>query len=1143
MKKNRTIYFSVLTLLVLLLNFGQSYAQHTFQSVLSEHTWYKMAVVQEGIYKLDYATLSAMDIDMGRLNPSQIRIFGNPSGALPEKNSETRPDDLTEMALYVSGAEDGVFDLDDYVLFYGQEPTRWKLLQSGGKVYERNRNYYSDSTFYYLCVDSGEDGLRIGSKPSASFEGATTVITEFPDFAWHEEELFSPYNIGRNWFGEMLNSQDSLLEIDFCFPNLVKERPVFVKTTLLGRSLKKAMHYDIKANDSFIANYATISALSNQDYTYGASTTQDRQILSESDTIHFSVKLYPDASGPILLLDYVELFFWRQLKCVGSLFPFRFEPNQFGNGASAIWVQNVNNENSLWDVTNPLRPMVQEGRLSANNFVFATEENTEKRYVMFEPSGTSAIASWTRIPNQNLHAIASADMLIITHPLFWEQASELARFHQQEDGLSSVVVDVKEIYNEFSSGTPDPSGIRDFIRMVYSRSRGQLKYVTLFGRTSFDYRNLKGYDRNFVPCYEEAGKSETLFENVADDFYGFMDGNEGSGLSGRVDIGIGRFPVATVEEAEAMVQKVKRYTELAANHGDWKLSSLFFSDDEKRAYIADNEKYCNIIDTICPSQNPVKVYCGAYPHVNTSSGVQIPQAHADLMNTLDKGVLMMVYSGHGGVKGLTGDNVFTVSDIAALRNGNKMPFVFTATCEFSKYDDPALVSAGEQMFLLLNDGPIAMLTTTRPTQGSNNSKLGEVLMDYIFRRDEDGHPQRFGDIVRKAKSHQNNYSSSGTNTVSLNIDFIFFGDPALRLALPEQEIVALKINGQDTNMEGIELHAMSMVSLEGEIRDVFGHPDRRFNGELWVSFFDRPTKEEVPYEGGGSMDVSFHKDILYHGRTSVNAGKFTVSFQLPKDIQLDYDTPRFGFYAYDSIRGIDAMGVFDNLTLGGIDPSVLPDNEGPQIGFYWNSPSFQNGDVSERHGVLYADLYDAQGIYHYDFSLGRDITLRSNLSAYNNMILNEYYEPALDDFRRGRIAIPVEDLDAGTFEFDLKAWDMQSNSSTAHLWFVVEDDIFLSGVRNYPNPFREETRITISHVGSGERFHVNMEVFDVMGRNVARVSQDIFPVSDDQLEPLVWDGRDQFGNLLSTGIYLYRLTLTDEEGLSRTVSQRMIISR
>lgn len=1140
--KDKTIRLSVLVLIGLLLNVGQGFAQHVFQSVLSEHTWYKITVTQEGVYKLDYATLSAMDIDMEQLNPNQIRIFGNPSGALPEKNSESRPDDLTELALYVSGAEDGVFDVGDYVLFYGQEPTRWKLLPNNAKVYERNRNYYSDSTYYYLCVDSGEDGLRIGSKPSTSFEGATTVITEFPDFAWHEEELFSPYNLGRNMFGEMLTSQDSLLTLDFCFPNLVKERPVFVKTTLLGRSLKKPMHYDIKVNDSYIANYATISALSNQDYVYGATNTQDRQILSESDTIHFSLGLYPDPSGPLLLLDYVELFFWRQLKCVGNFFPFRLEPNQFGEGNSAIWVQNVSNSSSLWDVTNPMRPVVQEGHLSANNLVFATEENTEKRFVMFELSGTKAITSWTKIPNQNLHAITSADMLVITHSLLWEQATELARFHQQEDGLSSIVVDVREIANEFSSGTPDPTGIRDFIRMVYSRSGGRLKYVTLFGRTSFDIRNLKGYDRDFVPCYEDASNSESMFAKGTDDFYGFMDDSEGSALSGRVDLGIGRFPVATVEEAEAMVQKVKQYASLATTHGDWKLSALFVSGDDKAEYITDNEMYCKIIDTTCSSLNPLKVYCGAYPHVNTSSGVQIPQANEDLMNTFDKGVLMMVYSGHGGVKGLTGENVFTVSDIAALKNGNKMPLVFTATCEFSKYDDPTLVSAGEQMFLLPEDGPIAMLTTTRPTQGSNNKKLGKLLMDYAFRRDQDGHPQRFGDIVRQAKSHQSNYSSSGSSAVSLNINFIFFGDPALRLALPEQEIVALKINGQDTNLEEVELHAMSMVSLEGEVRNVYGYPDRQFNGELWVTFFDRPTKETVSYSTG-AMDVSFHKDVLYHGRTSVHAGKFTVSFQLPKDIQPDYDTPRFGFYAYDSIRGIDAMGMYDNLALGGIDPSVLPDDEGPQISFYWDSPSFQNGDVVERQGVLYADLYDAQGIYHYDFSLGRDITLRSNLSAYDNIVLNERFEPALDDFRRGRVTIPVTDLKAGTFEFDLKAWDMQSNSSTAHLWFVVEDDVFLAGVRNYPNPFSEETRITIKHVGSGDQFHVNMEVFDIMGRNVARVSQDVFAVSDDQLEPLVWDGRDQFGNLLSTGIYLYRLTLTDENGCSRTVSQRLIISR
>ena len=236
------------------------------------------------------------------------------------------------------------------------------------------------------------------------------------------------------------------------------------------------------------------------------------------------------------------------------------------------------------------------------------------------------------------------------------------------------------------------------------------------------------------------------------------------------------------------------------------------------------------------------------------------------------------------------------------------------------------------------------------------------------------------------------------------------------------------------------------------------------------------------------------------------------------------------------------MGKFDNLVLGGVDPAVLPDDQGPTISFYWNTPEFENGQSVERQGTLYADLYDAQGIYHYDYSLGRDIMLNSNLSAYNSLVLNDRYEPSLNDFRRGRIAIPVSDLNPGTYEFSLKVWDTQDNSSEAQLWFVVDDNLFLSQVRNYPNPFSEETYITLDHTGEDGELEVNIEIFDIMGRPVRTLQQRVSATAG-VIEPIHWDGCDFNGTHLRSGIYLYRLTLTDESGYFRTVSQRMVIRR
>ena len=1110
---------------------------NTYQSVLNNHTWYRLSVTKEGVYKLDYSTLQAMGMDMASLNPNQIRIFGNPSGVLPEKNSKARPDDLTEMAIIVNGSEDGTFDEGDAVLFYGQEPTRWKLVDNSGNTYARERNYYTDTTYYFLCADSGQDGLRVGEKATLDVATATTVISEFPDFVWHEEELFSPYNLGQNWFGEKVSQlEDSLLSLEFYFPNLVKTKPVKVKSKVYGKS-KATMHYNVWTDEAILADGLAIGKPGNN--YYARASIIEAQLMPESDTLTFNMNILDDSKAS-LYLDYVEMYGWRQLKREGGVFLFRLMPSQFGHSSSAIWIQNTNTQCILWEVTSPLCPIQQKCVMSAGNMVFATNGAAEKRYVLFQPSEAFDVVHWQRIPNQNVHAIFDADLLILTSPIFMEQAQALADYHAEKDGLRSIVVDVNEIYNEFSTGIPDPTGIRDFVRMVYRRSAGNLRYLTLFGRASFDFRNIKGVGQNYVPCYETLNSPEYELSFCTDDYFGLMDDNEGANSNGMVDIGIGRISVSTVEEAETILKKILHYDDLAAVHGDWKTDLLLFADDEEWSYIENSETYYRMSDTLCPPLTAKKVYCGAYPVVSTTSGVEIPGANADVMRAFDDGALAVLYTGHGGVKGLTGDNVFNNSDIAELRNYDKVPFVFTATCEFTKYDNPLLISAGEQMFLNPRGGTVAMLTACRPTVGHNNMKLGKALVRVLYQREREGEPLRFGDIVRMAKADPDNYTTSSP-LENKNISFLFLGDPAMRFALPKGQVALQRINGTNVGEAALSLHAMSMVSLEGEIRKADGELDTQFNGELWFKFFDKKSKVNVKYSNT-SINVYYHKDVLNQGRVTVNNGRFSAAFQIPKDIKMEDGRPRFSFYAYDSIRNIDAMGCFDALYLGGVDPATMADDQGPNIDFYWNTPDFADGEHVERQGVLYADLYDAQGIYHYDYSLGRDIVMNSNLPGFDNLVLNNYYEPALNDFRRGRIAIPITGLLPGTYTFNLKVWDTQNNASEASLWFVVDDDMFLSQVRNYPNPFSDETRITLSHTGEDGDFDVNIEIFDIMGRQVQHLQKRV-SASDGAMEPVLWDGCGYSGSPLQSGVYIYRLTLTDETGYYRTVSQRMVIMR
>ena len=363
MKRNHIIAWIILLLLGLHIPSG--FAQgHTFESVLNSHTWHRLSVTKEGVYQLDYATLQAMGIDVNHLNPDQIRLFGNVSGILPEKNSEARPDDLTEMAICVTGAEDGSFDVDDRVLFYGQEPTRWVLVDGNNRTYQRERNYYSDTTFYYLCVDSGNDGLRVGEKSTLPLEDATTVISEFPDFYCHEEELLSPYNIGQNWLGERVSAEDDTLSIPFVFPNLVKSKTLTVKAQVLGRIKSGSLYYDVWVKDNHVMDNERIEHYGNN--YFGKLATFEKQIMLDSDEASFDLSLRPDPLAS-MYLDYVEIYGWRQLKRTNENFLFRLMPSQFGAEKSVVWVQNTNAQYLLWEVSSPLRPVVQNAVLSGGN--------------------------------------------------------------------------------------------------------------------------------------------------------------------------------------------------------------------------------------------------------------------------------------------------------------------------------------------------------------------------------------------------------------------------------------------------------------------------------------------------------------------------------------------------------------------------------------------------------------------------------------------------------------------------------------------------------------------------------------------------------------------------------------------------------
>ena len=1105
-------------------------------SVLARGTWFKIGVTSQGVYKITSSDLQEMGIDLASVDPDHLAVYGNINGMLPEENLKARPDDLTENAIQVVGGEDGHFDANDYVLFYGQSPVSWKHNVFTGN-FDHQINYYSDTTYYFLCIDQETPGKRIQSKPNNSGTH-TRIVTEFPDYQVHERDLHNLILSGKEWVGESFSKNEAIQTFTFHFPNLVTEKELQFVMKFNGRSITEAVYISASSNGQTLVDSAVMQRLSADNPMYAREITKTESFEANNDQVDVQLRFGAEDVSSAGWLNFIRLNAWRQLIYTGS--PLAFRNNQeAGTGAILKFdIQQATTGLHLWDVTNPLSPVMQQYASEPNNtLTFKVATDSIREYFLYDVADVMSIQSAKAVNNQNLHSLEAADMIIVAHPRFLSQAHELAKLHQDNDNLSSLVVDVEEIYNEFGGGRPDPTAIRDFVRMIYTRSSENLRYLLLFGDASFDYKNRIPGNTNLVPTYEAASSFIETQSFVSDDYFGLMDPAEGSNMSGLLDIGIGRFPVNTEEDASIMVEKIKHYSlKQMRTAGQWRNNITFIADDrDNNLHFDQAETLSSYVDTARQNMNLNKIYLDAYPRATVTGGYRYPDANKAFIEQVQQGALIINYTGHGGINGLSDERVLTIPDINGFTNIDNMPFFITATCEFSRFDNPEFVSAGEQLLLNPNGGGIGLMTTTRLAFAHSNFALNRKVYAAMFDR-SDADFKRLGDILRLSK---NPTSSSIYN-------FALLGDPALRLAYPEHTIVTTSVNEKSSADNPITLHAMSEVKIEGAVLGTDGQTDTDFNGFLYPKMFDKKTAFTTLANDPNSVSSSFEyfEKLLYKGKVTVKNGLFSFRFLLPRDISFNYGMTKISYYAIDTVRFIDASGLLEDIILGGTDENVVLDANGPQIDLYLNHPSFENGDLLPSEVVLHAGISDPQGIHYLGNTIGRDIILTKDNLTTMNVNLNDLFEPTIDDFTSGSIVYPIHQLSEGEHHLTLKAWDLHNNSTEVTAWFIVDSsaELALQRVLNYPNPFTEETRFVFDHNKSDEQFEVEISIYDAMGQFVVALQASSNALGT-TIEPIVWDGRDANGNIIPTGIYVYRVLVSDPSGNKFQVNQRLVYVR
>jgi hypothetical protein len=1112
----------------------------TEESVLANGTAYKIAVSGEGIYKLNYDFLkNNLKLPVDQIDPRRIHLYGNGGAMLPRINSADRADDLTENAIYISGESDGVFNPTDYILFYAAGPNPRKHDLPNNKL-TREIHLYDLKSYYFLKVEAIE-GLRIPNEPSLD-ETNSVVVSSYNTVQRLEDEqvnllddFISAQGSGTRWFGDKMSS--ALTSIDysnrFDFSDFVPGSVIQVNGTFVSRS-DASNRFTLKVGGStFQTGNISATALGEVESTYAFNGTIGGSFTPAS--IPSTVELSYTATGSNASgwVDFLEFNFRKQLKS-GNTPVFFTDLENVGAEKATYVLSNTSSNSVIWNITNPLLPKAHSFALNGTDARFTASATNLEQFVVFDLTKPFPAPEFIKtVEPQNLHGILETDMVIVYPREFEEEAKRLAEHRRSFSNLSVSLAEVEMIYNEFSSGSKDPFAIRDFARMLYQRD-SNFHYLLLLGDASFDTRNIKNQavSGDFVPVFETDESLNPINAFPTDDLFGLMDDTEGGQLTGQsIDIAIGRLPVETLEEATQVVDKIIRYDISPETFGDWKLRSVFMSDDEdSNLHLNDADALAESVQNWVPDLNLDKVFLDAYKQVITPGGQRYPDANKAFNNAMFKGSLLVNYLGHGGTSGWTQERVLHTDDIQGWSNTNKLPLFITATCTFAAFDNPGVKSGGELVLLNPMGGGIALFSTVRPVYASQNKDLASRALQELF-ADTKPWEQPMGEILRRAKNKRGN----GLN----DRKFLLLGDPAQFLAYPRLRVVATKLNGKvipEISTGPVDtIKALQTVTITGRIEDLDGNPVTDFNGVLYPTVFDKAVQAKTLGNDPKSYAREFRlqKNILYKGAATIVNGEFTFTFTIPQDIIFNVGEGKFSFYAWDQGTR-DAAGSFEDFIIFGIDAQVPNDNTAPVVDVFMNGPDWAFGGLTSDRPILYVELFDDNGFNISGSSIGHDPLGILNEDTQKTFALNDFFEPVVDDFRKGVIRYPLDKLQPGRYSMRVRAWDIFNNPGEGYTEFVVGnlEDGALAHLLNYPNPVTDWTYFRFEHNLAGQTLKIDIDIYDMTGRLAKRISEELY-ASSNRISTIGWDGLDQNGSPLPHGLYLYKVRLRALDGLRK----------
>lgn len=1137
-------------------------------SRLQDHDWFRFTVAKDGVYRLTYDFIRDIGVDVNGLSSDRINIYGNHFGLLPFVNNVDRPTDLIPNNIEVVDGGDGVFGSGDYLLFYASGAQRWDLNDT---LFKHTKNVYTDSASYFIGIDV-DAPFRI--QPVAlTTDAPTHTVTRFRDRQVIDRDLVNLIKSGRTWFGEVYDITTTYT-YNFETPNLVNTEPIVLEVDGVARTF----------NSGAITNYSTFTVSSGSSFSGTISvagvtnsyTGPQGRLYHQNMTWNAGGSNVPvavtfnkfDPITSVGWMNYLRLNCTRELRMSGDQLAFRDLASIGAGNIAEFILDQAQNAQRIWEITDPTRVGKVDYTTSGNQKLFRLHTDSLRQFIAFRDANYLTPFKVGRVASQNLHATGepsgqAPDLVIVCPPDFISAAQQLAD-RRSSEGLTVQIVTPQQIFNEFSSGARDATAIKRYMRMLYDKAGTDPllmpRYLLLFGDGSYNNVSLSFNNQNWIPTYQTEDAIDPSRSYTSDDYFGLLDVGEGEYTGDLVDIGIGRLVAHTQQQAQEIVSKLLNYDALriigssggncsaTADGGiaDWRTHVLFVSDDQEgdgfegTIHMDQSDFLAERVGAEHPYLNVDKLYIDAYQQLSTPGGERYPDAIAGLREKVQKGLLLVNYVGHGGEVGWAHERLLDNTTIQGWTNKDRLPLFMTATCEFSRWDDPARTSAGELVLLNPDGGGIGLMSTTRLAYSSQNFALAQDFYDYALEDlEEQGRSNRLGDTYRRMKRA----ISTSQPTLRNHRNFSLLGDPSMRLGIPKERLHVSAV--ADTLGNPIDtLKALAAVRISGFVDNGSGQPLTSFNGIVIPTVYDKKQEQNTLANDppGNPYAFEIRKNIIYRGKATVTAGQFSFTFVVPKDINYQVDSGRVSFYT-ESLT-TNGCGYSNDILVGSTATDVAVDEEGPRIELFLNDDRFVRGGITTEDPLLFAKLFDSNGINTVGSSIGHDLLATLDENTEQAVVLNDLYEADQDTYRSGQVRYRFNQLAEGSHTLRLKAWDSHNNSSESTTDFVVAPsaELALEHVLNYPNPFTTHTEFYFEHNRPCITLDVQVQVFTVAGRLVKTLNRQL-TCDGFRTEPMAWNGLDDFGDKLGRGAYVYRLHVSTPDGEQAEKFEKLVILR